>query len=221
MCNLYSQTSNQDAIQQLFDPIRMADEAWTDTIGNLPPLTNIWPDMQAPIIRRNQHHNWQFSMARWGMPTPTKFLKGKRTDKGVTNIRNTQSRHWQRWLGVEHRCLVPFTSFSELDKRYNAPPNSPVWFTLRDDQPLAFFAGLWTEWTSIRTLKEGRVTTELFGFLTCEPNTDVATIHPKAMPVILTKPNEWRFWLTASAKDVMRLQRPFSNGMLKVISQYL
>ena len=34
-------------------------------------------------------------------------------DAGTTNIRNTASKHWQRWLGRESRCVVPFTSFSE------------------------------------------------------------------------------------------------------------
>jgi putative SOS response-associated peptidase YedK len=29
-------------------------------------------------------------------------------DSGTTNIRNTGSKHWKRWLGVESRCLVPF-----------------------------------------------------------------------------------------------------------------
>ena len=30
----------------------------------------------------------------------------------------------------------------------------------------------------------------LFAFLTCEPNAVVALVHPKAMPVILTTPEE-------------------------------
>ena len=52
------------------------------------------------------------------MPTPPQFLKTaagapKKTDPGITNIRNVKSSHWRRWLGVENCCLVPFTSFSE------------------------------------------------------------------------------------------------------------
>ena len=89
------------------------------------------------------------------MPTPAVFLEGKRTDPSVTNIHNTASAHWCRWLGPEHRCLVPFTSFSELDSRPGAPRNHPVWFALGPDLPLAFFAGLCTEWPSVRKLKEG------------------------------------------------------------------
>jgi putative SOS response-associated peptidase YedK len=37
----------------------------------------------------------------------------------------------------------------------------------------------------------------LFGFLTTEPNAEVGLIHPKAMPLILTKPAEMDAWMTA------------------------
>jgi hypothetical protein len=70
---------------------------------------------------------------------PSRF----RTDPGVTNIRNTASPHWRRWLGPEHRCLVPMTSFSEKDKDADGKA-TPAWFALADDRPLAFFAGIWT-----------------------------------------------------------------------------
>ena len=142
MCNLYSQTKSQDAMRHLFDDMVEGDEELVDSTGNLPPQPGIWPDYPAPIIRHGESAAWQLAMARWGMPTPAKFLEGKRTDKGVTNIRNVGSPHWRRWLGVEHRCLVPFTSFSEIDGRRGAPRNSPVWFALDEDRPLAFFAGL-------------------------------------------------------------------------------
>jgi putative SOS response-associated peptidase YedK len=70
-------------------------------------------------------------------------LKGRNSDPGVTNVRNTASPHWRRWLGVESRCVVPFTSFSENEA---LPDGSypPVWFALDESRPLAFFAGIWT-----------------------------------------------------------------------------
>jgi putative SOS response-associated peptidase YedK len=49
---------------------------------------------------------------------------------------------------------------------------------------------------------------ELFGFLTTEPNTVVAPIHPKAMPVILTTPEEVGLWLGGETPDALKLQRP-------------
>ncbi|MDZ4134242.1 MAG: SOS response-associated peptidase family protein [Paracoccaceae bacterium] len=219
MCNLYSQTKSQDAMRHVFDDMLEGDEALDDLTGNLPVQTGIYPDYSAPIIRQAAQGGWQLAKARWGMPTPATFLKGKRTDPGVTNIRNTASPHWRRWLGVKHRCLVPFTSFSELDTRAGSPRNHPIWFALGEDRPLAFFAGLHTEWTSVRKLKEGEVTADLFGFLTCPPNAEVAPIHPKAMPVILTKPEEWRHWLTAPAAAALALQRPLPDGMLRIVAE--
>lgn len=96
-----------------------------DMTGNLASQPGIYPDYPAPILRHAPQGGWQLTMARWGMPTPQVFLEGKRTDPGVTNIRNTASAHWKRWLGVPHRCLVPFTSFSEIDSRPGARRNHP------------------------------------------------------------------------------------------------
>lgn len=219
MCNLYAQTKSQDAMRHVFDDMRDEGEELIDTSGNLPAMAGIFPDYPAPIIRHAAQGCWELTKARWGMPTPQVFLEGKRTDPGVTNIRNVASQHWKRWLGVEHRCLVPFTSFSEIDSRHGAPRNHPIWFALGPDRPLAFFAGIRTEWTSVRKLKEGEVTAELFGFLTCAPNREVAPVHPKAMPVILTTPAEWRRWLTSPAADALQLQRPLADGMLQIVAE--
>ena len=219
MCNLYSQTKSQDAMRQVFRDVLVEEEDLIDTAGNLAPAPGIFPDYAAPIIRRGEGRHWLLTTARWGMPTPPAYLTGKRTDPGVTNIRNVGSPHWRRWLGVEHRCLVPFTSFSELDARQEAPRNHPVWFALGEDRPLAFFAGIRTEWTSVRKLKEGEVTIELFGLLTYEPNAEVRPVHPKAMPVILTRPEEWRRWLTADTPDALKLQRPLPDGVLQIVAE--
>src|SRR5205823_3254693 len=52
------------------------------------------------------------------------------------------------------------------------------------------FAGIWTNWTSVRKVKEGETTDDLYAFLATEPNAEVGAIHPKAMPVILTTLDE-------------------------------
>ena len=82
-------------------------------------------------------------MARWGMPSPVFALKGRNSDSGVTNIRNVASPHWRRWLGVESRCVVPFTSFAENELQPDGS-RPPVWFALDESRPLACFAGVWT-----------------------------------------------------------------------------
>lgn len=190
-----------------------------DVTGNLPPMPGIYPDYPAPILRHGAAGGLQLAKARWGMPSPAAVLVGKRTDPGITNIRNTTSAHWRPWLGRAQRCLVPFTSFAEIDSRPSAPRNHPVWFALGPDRPLAMFAGIWTRWTSVRRVKEGPVTADLFGFLTCPPNAEVGRVHPKAMPVILTKPEEWRRWLYAPAAEALMLQRPLPDGSLTIVAE--
>src|SRR5208337_2664744 len=88
--------------------------------GNLPPHYGIFPDYFAPIVR-NQPEGRELMMARWGMPSPVFALKGKKSDPGVTNVRNVKSPHWRRWLGIENRCVVPWTSFSEKKSCQTAP----------------------------------------------------------------------------------------------------
>jgi putative SOS response-associated peptidase YedK len=69
-------------------------------------------------------------------------------------------------------------------------------------------------WTSVRKVKDGETTDDLFAFLTCPPNAEVAAVHPKAMPVILTKPEEWETWLRAPVEVAAQLQRPLPDGAL-------
>ena len=230
MCNLYSMTRAQDAVRQMARVMR-------DQSGNLPPLPGIFPDYSAPIVR-NSPDGRELAMARWGMPSSQVMLmqatkkraakleaRGKvvdfkqllrmEPDGGTTNIRNVASQHWRRWFGIEHRCVVPFSSFSE----FNREEGGDVWFALDESRPLAFFAGIWTRWTSVRKVREGETTNDLFAFLTTEPNAVVAPIHPKAMPVVLTTADEVDAWLSAPAERALALQRPLPDDTLRIVAR--
>jgi putative SOS response-associated peptidase YedK len=110
MCNNYSMTKSQQAIREL-------TRAMKDTAGNLPSLPCIFPDNMAPVVIADREGERELTMMRWGMPGPPQFGGAP-----VTNIRNTTSPHWRRWLGSDNRCLVPVTSFCEEDTKPRKPP---------------------------------------------------------------------------------------------------
>jgi putative SOS response-associated peptidase YedK len=102
-----------------------------DSIGNLEPTLDVYPDRMEPIVR-NTTAGRELPMVRWGLTSSQHALMQaakKRADKlqaksipfdfahlvrmepdgGTTNVRRVDSKHWTRWLGVENRCVVPFT----------------------------------------------------------------------------------------------------------------
>lgn len=208
MCNLYRQRSGPQAILDFTRAMRT-------TVGNLAP-GDVYPDYPAPIVRTGADGVRELALARWGLPSPAFALEGKKADKGQTNVRNTSSPHWRRWAGIEHRCLVPFTAFSEpgrdAEGRYK-----PVWFKLAGDdpEPLAFFAGIHVPgWSSVRKIKNGVETIDLFAFMTTEPSEPVKSVHPKAMPVILTTREECEAWMTDPWPEAKAMQRALPDGAL-------
>ncbi len=207
MCNLYSLTKGQAAVRDWF-------QARYDRTGNLPLFPGIFPDQMAPIVRAGADGERELVMARWGVPGPPQYGGAP-----VTNIRNLASPHWRTWLGKQNRCLVPATSFCEYAD--TKPRKTPTWFALDDDRPLFAFAGLRTSRRGLRGPKTAPVEGEhqLFGFLTTEANAIVAPIHPKAMPVILTTPDEFNRWLEAESVNALLLQRPLPDGALKIVAK--
>jgi len=236
MCNLYSHMRSQAEV-------RSSARAMRQGLFNLAPMPGIFPDYPAPIVRTGADGVRELAMARWGMPSSRQALyeaatrradrlraKGQpvdfdqllrmEPDGGTTNVRNTSSKHWKPWLEPGSRCLVPLTSFSEPGVNAATGKSEPWWFALSEERPLAFFAGIWVPaWTSVRKVKTGEETIDLFAFLTCEPNAEVRPIHPKAMPVILTTADEIEAWMTAPWSTARELQRPLPDGALQVVAR--
>jgi putative SOS response-associated peptidase YedK len=235
MCNAFNVTTNQQAIREV-------TSAMEDEMGNLEASLDLFPSYQAPIVR-NIDGKRQMTRVRWGLPSSSKALfdaaseranklrvKGKEVDfeellkkepdGGTTNDRITTSKHWTRWLGVENRCVFPFTRFAEpdytVDKVGGRTPNA--WFAASEDCPLRFFAGIWVpQWTYVNKVKTGFETVDLCGFLTTEPNGVVGPIHKKAMPVILRNKEEVHLWLTQPWAEAKFLQRPLPDGDLMLL----
>lgn len=204
MCNLYSMTKTQKALLDLTRAMR-------DLTGNLRSLSAIFPDVMAPVVT-NEPDGRTLRMMRWGFPPPPGM--GSRP---VTNVRNTKSGFWKPWLKPEQRCLVPFTSFCEYG---DWTPKETHWFALNEERPVLCFAGIWRPWNGTRGTKKDPATGDhlLYSFLTTDPNEDVKPIHAKAMPVVLRE-EEWDTWLSAPMEEALKLQRPFPNGLLKVVSK--
>lgn len=196
MCNLYRMTSNAQAIAQLF----RADVAGR----NLPALTEIYPDQEAPVVVADGAGR-SLAMMRWGWPP---FGEVKRP---ITNVRNLASPMWRSALAdPARRCLVPVTAFSEWSAL--ADPltgrKRKHWFDLPGD-PLFAFAGLW------RPAEEG----PRFAFLTCAPNEIVGRVHPKAMPVLLRTGDAFDRWLSADGTDAAAMQLPLADSLMREIAQ--
>lgn len=196
MCNLYRMTSNAQAIAQLFK----ADAAGR----NLPALTEIYPDQEAPVVVTDGPAR-ALTMMRWGWPP---FGEVKRP---ITNVRNLASSMWRSALAdPARRCLVPVTAFSE----WSATPDPATgrkrkhWFDIPND-PLFAFAGLW------RPTEQG----PRFAFLTCAPNETVGRIHPKAMPVLLRPGEPFDRWLTADGAGAAAMQQPLDDALMREITE--
>ncbi|NTI27689.1 SOS response-associated peptidase [Rhizobium rhizogenes] len=234
MCNLYNISTNQEAIRQI-------TQAMVDSIGNLEPELDIYPDRFGPIVR-NTPAGRELVKVRWGLPSSKEALfqaakkradklraKGKdvdfdellrmEPDGGTTNVRNLASKHWKRWFGEENRCVVPFTRFAEPDYRDTGGGRVPnAWFAGAADEPLLFFAGIWVpQWTSVRKIKEGEIPIDLYGFLTTDANDFMRPIHKKAMPVILRNQDEVETWLTAPWEEASKLAKPLPNDALVLL----
>jgi putative SOS response-associated peptidase YedK len=54
-----------------------------------------------------------------------------------------------------------------------------------------------------------------FTMVTCDPNTLVAPIHPKAMITIL-EPNDVDTWLRGSYDEIVALQKPYDPAKMTV-----
>jgi putative SOS response-associated peptidase YedK len=195
MCNLYRMTATVDEMRRVFGGFEGDRE-------NLPAFDEIYPNYKAPVLRRNRS-GLKLEMMTWGFPGPQAV--GARP---VTNVRNLSSPFWRSALKEPaRRCLVPVTQFCE----WTAAPDpmtkrkTKKWFALADDAPFAF--------AGICRAGEG---SPFMAFLTCDPNTTVGAIHPKAMPVMLAA-SDYAPWFENDHVDACELARPYPDEHLKLV----
>ena len=191
MCNRFRMTANQAELAKRYgiEVPNPPDETY--------PPPELFPERLGWIVRQGNEGR-ELATASWGWPLK---LAGSAKPKPVTNIRNLSSPMWRNALSrAEQRCLVPVTTFSEYGPGEKG--KKPLYWFDVPSRPIFSFAGLW------RPAEGGAV----FGFLTTEPNSVVAPIHPKAMPVILDDEGEER-WL---AGELDGLVEPFPSQLMTV-----
>ena len=214
MCNLYSVTTNREALRALARTIK------DNELGNFEPLPAVFPNRIAPVARSMPDGGREAIYMRWGFPPPN-IPASKPKSPYLTNVRKTDSRYWLPFLTkLEHRCLVPVTSFAEPDN--NPGPRSIwTWFAQDESRPLMFFAGIWREWEGDRGTKANPAPGKhlVFSFLTTDASPDVAPIHPDATPVLLLEQDARERWMNAPWEIARELQKPPPPGALRVVKR--
>src|SRR6266436_2287251 len=66
MCNLYSVTTNQEAMRRIA-------RAFRDSLGNQPSLPAIFPDQLAPVVRLDANGGRTLDLLWWGLARPPYF----------------------------------------------------------------------------------------------------------------------------------------------------
>ncbi|GIK49912.1 MAG: DUF159 family protein [Alphaproteobacteria bacterium] len=213
MCNRYASDIRKAGKEKDY----YGFDEWSETrinplLGNA--VLEVFPKSYGPVLKRGESGRLEWMKMRWGLPGPPQTQNAP-----VTNIRNIKSPHWRPLLGTQHRCLVPFTAFSEYED--NSPKGAKIirWFA-PPDRGMIFFAGVCGEWWGdYGTKKEPNVGThKLFSFLTTDANDLVRPVHAKAMPVVLRSELECRQWLNAAPDQIETIQaRVLSNDALEIV----
>jgi putative SOS response-associated peptidase YedK len=171
MCNRYASDIRKAGLEREI----YGFEEWSETRINT--ILEVFPKSIGPVIHLNAAGHLLWSRMRWGLPGPPQFGGAP-----VTNIRNVKSAHWRPLLGQAHRCIVPFTAFSEYEDA--SPKGAKIirWFAPPNRSMLAF-AGIWRTWSGDYGSKKEPNLGEhvLFSFLTTEANGLVRPVHAKAM----------------------------------------
>lgn len=209
MCNRYASDIRKAGLER---EVYGFDE-WSETRINT--ILEVFPKSFAPVLRTLPDGTHERHKMHWGLPGPASTGGAP-----VTNIRNVQSPHWRRLLGIRHRCLVPFTAFSEYEDASPKGNKQIRWFAPRD-RGVMYFAGVYDLWHGDYGTKSApnEGDHKLFSFLTTEANDLVRPVHAKAMPVVLQTEAECAEWLAAPPERIAEIQaRVLPTDALEIVS---
>jgi putative SOS response-associated peptidase YedK len=177
---------------------------------NIPANWNAAPTEDLPVVRYDPRaEERSLDPMRWGLvPYWAKDLKiGYSTINAKAE--GIDLRPTFREAFARRRCLVPFDSFYEWQKR--GRERQPYAVALADRRLMAM-AGLWDRWRS----PEGEIVRS-FTIVTTTANPLLAPLHER-MPVILD-PDAWPRWLgevAADSEQLKALLRPYAAERMAI-----
>lgn len=210
MCNLYSMTTNAEAMRKLF-------RVPHNRSANIEPQPSIFPGFNAPVVRQMPDGDRELSLMSWGFV----LLQDGKAPKRVTNTRDDKVRTSSFWKSSleSRRCLVPASSFCE--PRDGVKPATWHWFALRgaEPRPLFAFAGLWRTYKGPIKKDGPTVDLHVYSFMTTLPNALTASINHERSPVLLTTAAEQDTWLTGTTDEAFALVRPLAAEKLAIVQE--
>ena len=160
-------------------------------VAEITPRYNIAPTQEVISILSNGASHLE--SLRWGL-IPS-WAKDEAIGNKMINARAetlAEKPSFKRLLRSK-RCLVVADGFYEWRKEADSKAKTPMYITLKSDQPFAF-AGLWDLWKSSDGQQIRSCT-----IITTQPNVLMQSIHDR-MPVILS-PDASEQWLDTSVQD--------------------
>jgi putative SOS response-associated peptidase YedK len=207
MCNLYSLTTNHQAILRLFrvSPNRAV---------HAEDRNAIFPGNFAPVVRLAQDGERELVNLSWGFVLPQKG----RAPRRVTNTRDDKAKSSPFWRESfeKRRCLVPVSCFAEPKE---VTPATWHWFALIGDEPrpLFAFAGLWRHHSGPLKKDSEPVDLDVYSFMTTTPNKLVGSINHERMPVLLSNEADFDAWMTGTPDEAFGLVREYPPDQMRMV----
>ncbi len=207
MCNLYSMTTNRQAIIRLFRILE-------NRAASVEPIDAIFPGHDAPVVRLAPDGERELVQMSWGFVLP----QAGRAPRRVTNTRDDKVRTSSFWRASfeQRRCLVPVTCFAEPKE---VTPASWHWFALKGEEarPRFAFAGLWRR--HVGPIKKDGLAVELdvYSFMTTTPNALVGSINHERMPVLLSSQTDFDTWIDGTPDEAFSLVREYPPDRMRIV----